>query len=82
MHAESNATPSIEFDSAAANFVCFDLYLDSRLIMLSTLFILVLLLVLLFNKLLELLEIKLFLAISINEFILFIKFLTSLLILV
>ena len=82
MHAESSATPSIELNNAAASFVVFDLYLDSRLIILSTLLILVLLLMLLFNKLLELFKNKLFLAISINEFVLSTKLLTSIILLV
>jgi hypothetical protein len=90
VHAESNATPSIELVIvAAARFVLlfifiFGLSLDSQLgfLILSVLVILVLFLILLFNKLLELLKTILFLAISISDFKLFIKFLRSLLIFV
>jgi hypothetical protein len=74
---------------AAARFVIlfiiiFGLSLDSQLgfLILSVLVILVLFLILLFNKLLELLKTVLFLAISISDFKLFIKFLRSLLIFV
>jgi hypothetical protein len=89
VHAESSATPSMAFVIAAARLSLFSLVfvlfeVDSQLgfIMLSALVILVLLLVLLINKLFKLLEIRLFLVISIMELKLSINFLNSALIFV
>ena len=86
MQAESRATPFIVLVEAAARFnlLVGDLYLDSQLVfdMLPRLVVLVLLLKLLFNKLFELLKTRLFLAISIREFKLFVKFIKSMLIFV
>jgi hypothetical protein len=89
VHAESSATPSMAFVIAAARFLLFSLVfvlfeVDSQLglIMLSALVILVLLLVLLINKLFKLLEIRLFLVISITELNLSINFFNSVLIFV
>ena len=89
VHAESSTTPSMAFVIAAARFFLFSLVfvlfeVDSQLglIMLSALVILVLLLGLLINKLFKLLEIRLFLVISIMELKLSINFLNSVLIFV
>ena len=88
MHAESNATPSIEFEVAAASFlVLFVFVVDSQLgnCMLSVLVILELVLRLLFNILLEFLKTSLFLVLSIRELKLYNKstiFLLSLLLFV
>jgi hypothetical protein len=86
VQAESRATPLIVLVEAAARFnlLVGDLYLDSQLVldMLPRLVVLVLLLKLLFNKLFELLKTRLFLAISIREFKLFVKFIKSMLIFV